>query len=74
VKRIRARGDVLLAPCDARGRLRGPEVPGTVELQDAGGTARTTGLIRRRYGLLGWILTRRGGEDRQGLTLRLTTA
>lgn len=69
VKRIRARGDVLLAPCDARGRLKGDEVPGTALLQDAEGTARTTDLVRRRYGVLGWLLTRRGGEDRQGIVI-----
>lgn len=74
VRRIRANPQVLLAPCDARGRLRGPEATGTAELQDAEGTARTTSLVRRRYGLLGWILTRRGGEDRQGLVLRLGAA
>lgn len=70
VKRIRARGDVLLAPCDARGRLRGEEVEGTAVLQDAEGTSRTTELVRRRYGFLGWLLTRRGDGDRQGLTIR----
>lgn len=69
VKRIRARGDVLLAPCDARGRLKGDEVAGTAVLQDAAGTARTTDLVRRRYGILGWLLTRRGGDDRQGLAI-----
>ena len=72
VRRIRANPAVVLAPCDARGRLRGDEVPGMAELQDAAATARATGLIRRRYGLLGWLLTRRGGDDRQGLALRVT--
>lgn len=71
VKRIRANPAVLLAPCDARGKLRGAEVAGTAELQGAEDTARTTARIRRRYGLLGWVLTRRGGDDRQGIALRL---
>lgn len=73
VKRIRARADVLLAPCDARGRLKGDEVPGTAVLQDVAGTARTTDLVRRRYGILGWLLTRRGGDDRQGIAISVGT-
>lgn len=69
VKRIRANPAVLLAPCDARGRLRGAEVPGTALLTDAVETGRVTDSVRRRYGLLGWLLTRRGGGDRQGLVI-----
>ena len=71
VKRIRNNPAVLLAPCDARGRLKGEQVEGRAVLQDAEATVRTTGLIRRRYGLLGWLLTWRGADDRIGLTITL---
>lgn len=71
VQRIRANPVVLLAPCDARGRLRGDEVQGSATLQDEAETARTTSLIRRRYGLLGWLLTLRGGDDRQGIRITI---
>ena len=71
VKRIRNNPAVLLAPCDARGRMKGEQVPGRAVLQDAEATVRTTGLIRRRYGLLGWLLTFRGADDRIGLTITL---
>ncbi len=72
VKRIRANPDVLIAPCDARGRLKGEQVAGVAALQDPAETERITGLVRRRYGLLGWLLTRRGGDDRMGI--RITVA
>lgn len=52
-KRLRNDPRVLLAPCDARGRLKGPQIRGTALLQDDTETARTTHLIERRYGLLG---------------------
>ena len=69
VKRIRNNPTVLLAPCDARGRLKGEQGPGRAALQDRVATARTTGLIRRRYGLLGWLFTMRGGDDHIGITI-----
>lgn len=69
VKRIRNSPEVMLAPCDARGRLKGEQVAGTAALVDASETERITSLVRRRYGLLGWLLTRRGGDDRQGLRI-----
>ena len=72
VKRIRNNPHVLLAPCDVRGRLTGEQVPGTASLQDPAETARTTTLIRRRFGLLGWLFTLRGADDRIGLTIRLS--
>ena len=71
VKRIRNNSQVLLAPCDARGKLKGDQVPGQASLQDALQTERTTELVRKRYGLLGWLLTRRGGDDRQGISVTL---
>ena len=55
-KRIRANSQVLLAPCDARGNLKGDAVAGTATLQDASDTARTAALVENRYGLLGKLL------------------
>lgn len=55
-KRLRNDSRVLLAPCDARGNIKGPQVEGTATLQDAAETARTAQLIEARYGLLGRLL------------------
>jgi len=55
-KRLRNDARVLLAPCDARGRLTGEQVEGTATLQDAADTARTAQLVEARYGLLGKLL------------------
>ena len=71
VKRIRNNAKVLVAPCDARGRLKGDQVSGTARLQDPQETERTTELIAKRYGVLGWLFTRRGAQDRQGITITL---
>ncbi|MFM9608987.1 PPOX class F420-dependent oxidoreductase [Streptomyces sp. V2] len=66
VKRIRARGDVLVGPCDARGNPTGDPVPGTAEICDAETTARYRTLIARKYGVLG-RLTLLGSRLRRGL-------
>lgn len=72
-KRLRNNSSVLVAPCDMRGRLTGEQVSAHATLQDQADTARTTDLIKRRYGLMGWLLTRRGKpEDRVGITIELT--
>lgn len=52
VKRLRNNADVLLAPCDVRGNVTGPQVPGTAILLDEAGTARVGSLIKAKYGLL----------------------
>ncbi|MER5748813.1 PPOX class F420-dependent oxidoreductase [Streptomyces sp. NPDC002088] len=66
VKRIRARGDVLVGPCDLRGNPTGDPVPATAEICDAETTARYRKLIARKYGLLG-RLTLLGSRLRRGL-------
>lgn len=72
VKRLRNNPDVLIAPCDVRGRLRGEPVEARATLQDEAGSARTTALITRRYGLMGRVLMRRGrSEDRIGIVITL---
>ena len=55
-KRLRNGSRVLLAPCDARGSLKGEQVEGTATLEDAVETARTAQMIEARYGLLGKLL------------------
>lgn len=55
-KRLRNDGRVLLAPCDARGTLKGTQVEGTATLEDPAETERTAQLIEARYGLLGKLL------------------
>ncbi len=52
-KRLRNDSRILVAPCDARGNLKGPQVEGTAVLEDAAETARTARLIEKRYGVLG---------------------
>lgn len=66
VKRIRARGDVLVGPCDARGNPTGDQIPATAEIRDAATTARYRELIAREYGLIG-RLTLLGSRLRRGL-------
>jgi PPOX class probable F420-dependent enzyme len=57
VKRIRRSGAVTLAECDRRGTPLGAAVPGTATLLDAAGTRRVRDAVRRKYGLLGRVLT-----------------
>ena len=68
VRRIRANGNVTVAPCDVRGRVRGDAVPGRAVVQDDEGTARTLELIRKRYGLLARLFAR-GGTGFAGIRI-----
>ncbi|MFF4350096.1 PPOX class F420-dependent oxidoreductase [Streptomyces sp. NPDC001530] len=65
VKRIRNRADVLVGPCDARGRPTGDQIPATAEILDPAGTADYRQLIARKYGLIG-RLTLFGSRLRRG--------
>ncbi|MEU2775825.1 PPOX class F420-dependent oxidoreductase [Streptomyces sp. NPDC007162] len=65
VKRIRRRPDVLVGPCDLRGRPTGDPVPATAELVDPATTARYRGLVARKYGMTG-RLTLLGSRLRRG--------
>ncbi|MGD1218709.1 MULTISPECIES: PPOX class F420-dependent oxidoreductase [Streptomyces] len=77
VKRIRNRGDVLVGPCDARGRPTGDQVPATAEIVDAEATVRYRQLIARKYGVVG-RLTLFGSRLRRGesgtIGIRITLA
>ncbi|WP_155056384.1 PPOX class F420-dependent oxidoreductase [Streptomyces blattellae] len=66
VKRIRARGDVLVGPCDLRGNPTGDQVPATAEICDEATAARYRRLLARKYGIVG-RLTLLGSRVRRGL-------
>jgi len=58
VKRLRHTARVLLAPCDVRGRITGPQVQGSARLLDEDGTASVRALVDEKYGLLGKLMGR----------------
>lgn len=66
VKRIRARADVLVGPCDVRGNPTGNQAPATAGICDPETTARYRTLIARKYGVVG-RLTLFGSRLRRGL-------
>jgi len=76
VKRIRARSDVLVGPCDLRGNPTGDPVPATAEIADAATSARYRSLIARKYGIIGRLMIlnsrlRRGGDKTLGIRVQL---
>jgi len=79
-KRIRNNPAVTVAPCDARGKLKGDAAPGTATLLDAAGTAKTAAMIEKRYGLIGKLFlwrarraARKAGMSTDvGIEVRLT--
>ena len=76
VKRIRNRGDVLLAPCDVRGNRRGEDVPGLAVVVAPEEAERYRELLCRKYGLMGRITIlgsrlRRGRDGTVGLRITL---
>ncbi len=77
VKRIRNRADVLVGPCDVRGRPTGEPVAGTAEIVDAAETARYRKLIARKYGVTGRLTLfgsrlRRGESGTVGIRITLS--
>lgn len=74
VKRLRRNPQVTVQPCDAMGKPRGAVVTGTGIVMDDAGTDRVRGLIKRKYGLPGWLgihgsLLRRGKKGTIGLEI-----
>jgi PPOX class probable F420-dependent enzyme len=65
VKRIRARADVLVGPCDVRGNPTGDQIPATAEICDPATTARYRKLLAGKYGIFG-RLTLLGSRLRRG--------
>ncbi|MGY1813102.1 PPOX class F420-dependent oxidoreductase [Blastococcus sp. SYSU D00820] len=80
VKRLRHTARVTVAPCDVRGRVRGPAVEATGEFVDRAEWPQALAALRRTYGLrfqLGYVasrlwhrLTRRGTERHAILRIR----
>lgn len=50
-KRIRNSGNVVLAPCDMRGKVTGASVEGRARLTDSTETEHIATQIKRKYGL-----------------------
>ncbi|MFD1813707.1 PPOX class F420-dependent oxidoreductase [Rhodococcus gannanensis] len=67
VKRIRRDARVTVAPCDARGKVKGDAVEARAEILDLAGSDRARDAIAKRYGVLGW-LTMKGSLLRRGRT------
>lgn len=55
VKRIRRNPDVTLQPCNVRGKTHGKIVKGTAVVLDEAASVEARDVIRRRYGIQGWI-------------------
>ncbi|MET8633932.1 PPOX class F420-dependent oxidoreductase [Streptomyces sp. NPDC004096] len=77
VKRIRARAEVLVGPCDVRGNPTGDQVAATAEIGDPATAARYRDLIGRKYGVLGRLTLlgsrlRRGREGTVGIRVTLS--
>ncbi|MDX6739995.1 PPOX class F420-dependent oxidoreductase [Actinocorallia sp. A-T 12471] len=77
VKRIRNRSDVLVGPCDVRGKPTGEQVPGTAVICSAEDTAAYRTLLRSKYGILGSLTLlgsrlRRGDTGTVGIRITLT--
>ncbi|MEU0542991.1 PPOX class F420-dependent oxidoreductase [Nocardia sp. NPDC005978] len=56
VKRIRRNPEVTIQPCDVRGKTRGEIVKATAVIQDDAGSDRTRSLIKKRYGIQGFLV------------------
>ncbi|MTE14253.1 PPOX class F420-dependent oxidoreductase [Nocardia aurantiaca] len=74
VKRVRRNPDVTLQPCDLRGKTHGEIVKGSATVLDAAGTERVRDLIKRRYGIQGWLVVtlskvRRGSAGTIGIEI-----
>lgn len=67
VKRIRNRGHVMVAPCDARGRLQGEAVDAAARvLDDPADIARVQKLHQGKYGVVFRLFRAAGGVLRRG--------
>ncbi|GGQ12086.1 PPOX class F420-dependent oxidoreductase [Streptomyces mutabilis] len=78
VKRVRNRADVLVGPCDVRGRPTGDQVPATAEICAPVTTGRYRRLIARKYGVVGRLTLlgsrlRRGSAGTVGIRITLTS-
>ncbi|WP_405495682.1 PPOX class F420-dependent oxidoreductase [Nocardia sp. NBC_00511] len=74
VKRVRRNPQVTLQACDVRGKTRGEVFNGTAVVLDAAGSERTRELVKKRYGIQGWLVVttsklRRGATGTIGLEI-----
>ena len=69
-RRIRNNQKVTVAPCDMRGRPKGPAVVAVAQIDDAERSAQTARLVARRYGLIGRLMLRKQDPDRVGVSIR----
>ena len=79
VKRIRNNPEVVLAPCDARGKLTGPSTPGRATLLDDARSVDVRRMIIHRYGLAGRAIgiaerLRRNNPPSVGIEIQVTPA
>jgi len=77
IKRLRRRSGVLVGACDFRGNPLGEQVSGRASIMDAAGSDRVRSLIRRKYGVMGWLtvngsLLRRGRAGTVGIHITLS--
>jgi hypothetical protein len=68
-RRIRSNAQVTVAPCDMRGRPKGPAVHATAHIDDPDRSSETARLVASRYGLMGWFMLRKADPDRVGITV-----
>ena len=74
VKRIRRNPSVTVAACDARGNPKGEPVLAVAGILDGPAADHAREVVARRYGILGWIITkasllRRGKTGTIGLAI-----
>jgi PPOX class probable F420-dependent enzyme len=77
VKRIRRDPTVTVAPCTFRGQPLGPAVAGRAEIMSDADSDRVRSLIKRKYGVTGWLTVtgsrlRRGATGTVGIRVALT--
>ena len=65
VKRIRNRAEVLVAPCDVRGKRTGEDVPARAEIGPPELAGHYRELLKRKYGIIG-RMTLLGSKLRRG--------
>ncbi|TSE01626.1 PPOX class F420-dependent oxidoreductase [Skermania sp. ID1734] len=74
VKRIKRNPKVTVAACDMRGTPSGEAIDGSATILDGQGTDRVRDLLRKKYGILGWLtvqgsILRRGKSGTVGIEI-----
>jgi PPOX class probable F420-dependent enzyme len=74
IRRIRNNPRIRIAPCDARGKVKGGWVDATARILDETGDRRTHELLNRKYGLLKRVLdvlAKLRGNRRASIAIRI---